>query len=227
MTHRPGDLHLGAGDLEEEAKHVSHIGIVLDEQDLDAVEPGRSGSGRLGDDNRFELSPFLTRKKGKPYREGRSLPDARAVGVNATAMPFDKRLHDGEPETDPALPRARHLRLAEPLEEMRQELRGDALTGIGDLKLHLRTARGEPNLDAPPWRRELHGVRHKVLDDLRQTKRVTCDRREDAVIDDDHVDGLGVSRQAKRIQCLLNHRAEVDGLTVETYGATDDPGNVE
>jgi hypothetical protein len=47
------------------------------------------------------------------------------------------------------------------------------------------------------------------------------------VIDEGDVDGLLLSRQAKRFQRLANHPAEVDELTVETNLATDDPEDVE
>lgn len=69
--------------------------------------------------------------------------------MNAPAVPFDKHLDDGQPDTDPALPRGRRLGLGKPLKEMWQKLRGDALARIGDLNLRLRPRRGEPNLDAP------------------------------------------------------------------------------
>src|SRR5688500_14978864 len=75
--------------------------------------------------------------------------------------------NDGEPDPETAVgPGRRAVRLLEPVEDRREEPRGDALPAVGDADLEVRPQPGEAYGDASARRRELDRVGDQVPHDL-------------------------------------------------------------
>src|SRR5204863_9920406 len=68
------------------------------------------------------------------------------------------------------------VRLPEPLEDVREEIRADALAGVADGEPGAVVDALERDADPPTARRELHRVRDQVPDDLLQALRVSLPR---------------------------------------------------
>ena len=82
-----------------------------------------------------------------------NVPPAPALALRLDRPPvsLDQVLHDGEPEAEPRMAPVRDaLRLAEAIERERQELRRDALAGVGDDDAASCVVALEVHGDAPP-----------------------------------------------------------------------------
>src|SRR5262249_26352182 len=123
--------------------------------------------------------------------------------------------------------RVRAVGLAEPLEDVRQELRLDADAGIADRDLDPVSGAPQPRFDAPAFARELDGVREQVPDGLLQTASVA-----------DHHAALAFNRRAQGhpfhcgagpddVDGGLKDAFDLDRLGVEFEPAGDDARGVE
>jgi hypothetical protein len=101
--HRFNGCHRGTGEFEDHGENLPAIGIVIGEQDANAVKPWRRCCWR----RRFPNPPpvkhirFLRHEKRHPDREDCSTARARTVSLNSPAMPFDKRLATASPRPIP------------------------------------------------------------------------------------------------------------------------------
>ena len=83
--------------------------------------------------------PVATARTGSVTRERRSFAASLALRRHRSAMRLGDVADDGETEPEAAVDaRLRRLRLAEGLENVRQELRIDPFAAVGDGDLHLR-----------------------------------------------------------------------------------------
>ena len=91
------------------------------------------------------------------------------MGRHPAAVELDEVTPDRQAQPEPAV-RARRAAIAlpEPLEYMRKECRRDAVARIGDIDANFASFRGHRDLHAPATRREFHGVRQQVPEDLLQ-----------------------------------------------------------
>ena len=117
-----------------------------------------------------DASAFRRPAAGQSYRERRALADARALRVHRAAMHPDQVVHDSQTQPETAMgARCAAVALTETFEHVRQEIRIDAASGICHDDLDepgLRAANG--HLDTTACRREPHGIRQQVPDDLLQ-----------------------------------------------------------
>ena len=127
-----GDLR--AGVLEHAPNQDARVEVVLDHEDADAVEAGQRRGGR----RRGGAVPRCRTCRGSRTDERRAVLIAGARRGDAAVVRFDEVTDDREPEPEAAVPAfGAGVLLAEPLEDVRQELPGDAAALVGD-----RRARG-------------------------------------------------------------------------------------
>src|SRR5207247_2379650 len=129
-----------------------------------------------------------------------------ALRAHGTTVQLDEMAHDREAEAEAAVAtRARALRLAKAIEDVRQELRTDAGARVRHDDACLARPGFEHHVDATARWRELDRVRQEVPDDLLEAVRI--DRG-----------GHGRSRQARIEHDLL----AVGGRAHAVDGALDD-----
>ena len=126
----PTEVDARSVALEDRRDELVAVGVVLDDERVHARElrlrrHRHREAGRVG-----VLGERLLRGDGQLHRERGALARALARRDHAAAVLLDEVLDDGEPETEPA--RLRVLRLTEALEDVRQEVRRDALTRVLD-----------------------------------------------------------------------------------------------
>src|SRR5438093_1432400 len=87
--------------------------------------------------------------------------------TSRSAVQLDDVADDGQPESEAAVePGRTAVGLLEPLEDVGQEGRADALPGVAHRDLDVGVDPFQHDLHAPALRRELDGVREQVPDDL-------------------------------------------------------------
>src|SRR5262245_50494004 len=164
--------------------------------------------------------------------EGRALAFPWALHHHTAAVKFDQMFdkRKAEPQTSET-PRDRGVALFEPVEDVRQQVRADALTGIPHDYLRAGAAAPESDPYPPPVGRELDGVRHQIPDDLLQAVGVAGNLIrhlavfEAKVRDDD--DAFAVGRLAHVVERRHYHRHEFDWPGLQPHLAADDAGRVE
>src|SRR5262245_14741350 len=124
-------------------------------------------------------------------------------------------------------PRACHIALSEPLEDVRQEFRLDAFAVIAHDDGDVRVRAFERDFDAPAFGRELDRIREQVPDDLLQTVDVARDLAGERVQVGDYADAFGLRRRMRHIQSGGDHGDKVHRLYFELELAADDPSRVE
>ena len=133
------------------------------------------------------------------HDERRALALAGALGPHRAAVQLDQLLDDRQAQPQPAVAAGRRgVGLAEPLEDVRQELGPDAHAGVDDGDLDVRVDPLQEHLDAAPLGRELHGVGQQVPDDLLEPGRVARDRAGQRVEHLLEPDPLGLGGRASR-----------------------------
>src|SRR6185369_11544588 len=108
--------------------------------------------------------------------ERRASSRAGALGAHVAAVQLDEVAHDreAEPETAEAA-RRRAVVLPESLEDEGQEPRVDAASRVADGDRDVGNHAPELAANASAGRRELHGVRQEVPEDLLQAPRVSIE----------------------------------------------------
>src|SRR5262245_22434578 len=85
--------------------------------------------------------------------------------LHGASVELDDVAHDRKTEPQAAIP-PRPLVLEKAIEDVREEIGADALTGIADGEPRVRAGLLEPEVDTATTRRELDGVRQQVPHDL-------------------------------------------------------------
>src|SRR6185503_2102356 len=102
---------------------------------------------------------FGNRRNRYPHGEGRSLSESVTVCGHGTAMQLDDVAHDREPEAEPTFAARRGgIRLAEAIEDERQERRIDSLPAVGKFDHGVAVAALGADLDPAALGGELHRV---------------------------------------------------------------------
>ena len=115
-------------------------------------------------------------RQWEPDAEDAAKPFAAARGLDGTSVHLDQILDDCQAEAQPAVvTRRRCVTLAEALEDVRQDVGGNALTRVAHVDLHVAVDLAQHDLDAAAARRELDGVAQQVPDDLLQPARIALD----------------------------------------------------
>src|SRR5262249_34616735 len=99
-----------------------------------------------------------------------------AFDLNGPALRFHEMSGDEEAQAEAADgPRRRAVTLAEPVEHVGEECRFDAVSCVGDAHGY-ESSNGHRVDSAPPARRrELHGVRQQIQEDLLDAARIRDD----------------------------------------------------
>ena len=101
-----------------------------------------------------------------------------AHDLDAAAVRFDDRLRDVEPETRSLHRILKRTRGAEETVEEMGDVGGrDPHPGVLDLNDHLATTSPHAHVDMTAGRRELHGLRDEVVNDLAESTRIARDIR--------------------------------------------------
>ena len=93
-----------------------------------------------------------------------------ALDPDTAAVCLDDALRDVQAKPRACAPRL--ARLPEPIEQVRQALRGNSRSRVGDAEHHLATGGARANIDAAAPRRELERVADEVGEDLEDTTAV-------------------------------------------------------
>jgi len=122
-----------------------------------------AGADFCGDGIRGPPPLQLRRAQRKPHCERRPAPHALALGCNHAAVQLDQLFNQRQPQSQPAVPpRARHIVLAEAVEDREQERRLDAFAVVRNAEDNLLAHAFQPQFDAPARGRELDCVLQQV-----------------------------------------------------------------
>src|SRR6266540_5104352 len=126
----------------------------------------------------FQHSACCSPHRAAAVRPSRDGETRVALGSHRAAVQLDQLFHDGKAETEPTfLARARSICLAKSLEQVRQEIAGDASTGVFDRNHQLEIDPLQADLDDTSFGRELDGIGEKVAEHLLETAGVPADPR--------------------------------------------------
>ena len=164
----------------------------------------------------------------QPYAERRALAFAPAGGHDGTAVHLDDVPHDREPQTEPAgLAGGPSLALPEALEDIRQEVRTDADTGIADDDFDVRVHPLQSHVDATALRRELHRIGQQVPHDLLQAIGIAGHGTHTRIDDGLQAHALRVRGRLDGSDGVVHDQRQFHGLHVQPDLPRDDPGDIE
>ena len=143
-------------------------------------------------------------------------------------MELDQVPHQREAEPEPAVAsRRRPLRLAEALEDVRQEISRDAAPVVLDDDPAVSVVLVQREADFAAARAELHRIREEVPDDLLEAIRIADDLDHVRIDLADDGDVLGFGGWPGGLEGVAHDVAEIDRREVEAQLARDDPRHVE
>ena len=155
-------------------------------------------------------------------------PGPALSALTRSAVQLDEVTHDRQSEPEPAvLPADRAVGLAEPLEDERQKVGGDARAVVGDRQAQAVAGLRQHDVDPAAIRRELDRIDDEIADDLLQPLRVAAHEvagRIDARV---QRDGPRAGRRAERLDGGGDDPAEVHRRQLETEAPRHDAGHVE
>ena len=131
----------------------------------------RAAGGAGGEDERQRDEAPAPHRERAPERRGgdgereREAAAPALVRLHPDAPPvrLDQASHHGQADTAPA---AAAMRLLVGIEDLRHQVRRDSDAGVGHAHEHLALLEGDAHLDASAGRREPHGVREEIHEDL-------------------------------------------------------------
>src|SRR5215475_8476287 len=137
-------------------------------------------------------------------------------------------MRDSQAETQAAvLARGRAVSLAEPLEDVRQELRLDAYAGVADSDLDLVSSAPQSRFNAPTFVRELDRVREQIPYGLLQAAGVAKNNVAVGVNHRGQGHPFHFSAWPDDINGRLKDAFDLDRLGVEFETTSDDARSVE
>src|SRR5437870_11661092 len=143
--------------------------------------------------------------------EFRALPPAGTVGDDAAPVQLDEVFDEGQTESEARMrSRARAVRLPKALEDVRQDLRGDALSRIAHHDLDVRVDELQLHLDSAALRGELHRVREQGPYDLLEPGRIADGRPRPRVEHFLEPDLFRLGGRPDGIERAVDHGVELD-----------------
>ncbi len=128
-------------------------------------------------------------------------------------MQLDQVLDEGQPEPESAVrARAGAIALAEALEHVREEVRRDAVAGVGDDDLEVGIGPPQARLDAALPGGELHGIAEQVPHHLLEPVRIPGDRAGIGLSKHVEADALGEGGGTHRVRRGVDDRPQLDAL---------------
>jgi hypothetical protein len=216
-----------AAALQRGHDQLAGVALVLHHQDPQAAQlrrerhverrsaaPGGEAFGRLG-------------RARQPHGERCALPLAVAVRAHRPAVQLDELADDGEPQPQPSLAaRAAATGLAEPLEDVRQELGGDPLPVVADDHLDPAAVAAQEQLDVAALRRELDRISEQVAQHLREPVGIARHRRLRLDLRAEGEAAL-LGDWTHRLHHALGQGRQLDRGKLQRKLAGDDPRDVE
>ena len=143
-------------------------------------------------------------------------------------MKLYQLLGDGQAEPEAAVqPRRGGITLSEALENVRQDLRGNADSRIGDRDLDVLRRSARRETDAPSRARELRGVRQDVPQHLLHAIRIAAiatDRRIDVDLQPDR---LRLRRRTNHVDRGVDHCGQVHLFEPQVHFPRGDSGHIQ
>ena len=210
-------------ELEQLIQHLRRVLVVLDDQDEEPTPVPRCRAA-LG----YGLISRLAERD--PQGERRPAPRASAVRRDPAAVELGEPLRERQAQAEPSFgSREILVRLAERVEEPREELRLDAHAGIRDAD-HREPARVielGANLHQTALVRESRGVVQEVADHLREPDRIPIDPQRTRGPGDDEAQPRGLQGRPVVLGGQTRDRGEVAGLPLERELPPGDARDVE
>src|SRR5262249_44439872 len=144
-------------------------------------------------------------------------------GGNRSFVALDDALSDRETETQSGMrpSRGAAFGLTEPLEDVRQIRGSDTGARVGHRQHGVRPDAREPKRDPASRRRELHGVREEIDDDLAEAGLIPPDGTGRWIHGAFDLDAFG-SRLTDAVDRGLDDGAQIHGSEIELQLAADD-----
>ena len=185
-------------------------------------DDGRAlGAGRLGDREVRGAHRQRDREEGAPAR-------ALALGLHLAAVEVDQVLDERQAQAEPPVgPLEAGVGLPEALEDVGEELGGDALAVVADLEHDRGAHAGHAHPDVPAAGGELDGVAEQVPHHLLEPVRI-ADHADRLGLEpglDDHALALG--REAHHVERRPHDVGEVGGRQAKLELAGHDAAHVE
>ena len=152
----------------------------------------------------------------------------RALSGHCPPVGFNEMADDRQPQPEPALgPRAGAISLAEAIEDLRQELRADAMPGVTDRNPDAVMNVRERHPDSPAFRRELHGVDEQIPHYLLQAPGIPRHEAERRITLARDLNPLSIGGRAHDVNRVRNDPGQVDLPDVEAQLTGDDARHVK
>ena len=159
------------------------------------------------------MLPDLRDHQGELHNEGRALSLSRALGEDVPPVELDEMANEGEPDARPRVrPGGRAVALAQPVEDIGQDVRVDALPRIGHDDLRVRPHPLRLDLDAPAARGELDGIAQQVPHHLAEPVGIAADGGPGRLQERVQPEPLRGGARTDGLQHLLDDIAEIDDL---------------
>src|ERR1043165_6644501 len=137
-----------------------------------AVAAGPAGAAPRSDE-----ALAAGRRERQRDGERRSEAEAGTLDVHPPSVELHDLRDDRQADPESGHVEGRRVRLAVDLEDVRQEVGGDAGAGIDDGQTRVVALPHQPDSDLPSRRRELDGVAEEIPDDLQQPHAIAAQRR--------------------------------------------------
>src|SRR5262249_31694139 len=149
-------------------------------------------------------------------------------GIDPAPVHFNEGLGDGEPHTQTAeSSRTRRIGLSKTLEDVREKIRINPLTRIGDLHEDMAVRSFEADTNLSSCRGELHGIRQQIPNDLVKAMPVNPDGTKVLFQIPSHLQAFGCGRRKDGVDRLFDDRSGIQKLEVHRQLSRNDAGNVQ
>ena len=164
------------------------------------------------------LRTSLDHPQRKADDEGRTLTFSGACCSHRAAVHFNKALHDGKTQPEAAvLALRRTVGLRETGEQVRKEVRADALPGVGNADLHIGVREPSHDLHRAALVGEFDGIGQEVPQDLLKPAGIAADGTGVGVDHSFQPDVFRIGGRLHRFDGRVDDFRHVDSLDVEPY----------
>src|SRR6185437_2019464 len=219
--------------LENARQHRASVLVIVHDEHLRRVQSRKlDGFQRIGGSRGGgELASRIFRpdlRDGQRHDKGASLVFAGTLDPHGTAVKLHESPHDRQPESQPTVAaRCRRICLAKSVEYVREELGANADAGILDHDFDVGVHSLQYDLDLALLGSELDGVGKKIPENLLQAIRVAANPSDTGVQELVDADVLGIRALSDRLDGVVDHLMELDGLDFQMDFPGDDPAHIE